>query len=209
MTKLTYLNFMKHAGKITKQKRLESRPALKNVNHKDGNVVVTDSHRLYVAYDVYTGENTLINPNTGERSVEFNYPETSRLIPLEDDAEHIIKIPDADLLFKALKALDAADKANECGKVGICKVRIANGEATLMTDDISKSNVKFESTFDVENNSTNECELYFDIKYLLEASQMFKDDKVGSLEVRTYGRNRPITISCENGLALLLPIRRE
>ena len=209
MSKLTYLNFMKHAGKITKQKRLESRPVLKNVNHKDGNVVVTDSHRLYVAYDVYTGENALINPNTGERDVEFNYPETSRLIPLKDDAEHVIKIPDSDSLFKVMKAVDATDKANECGKAGICKVRIAKGGATIMTDDVSKSNVKFESNFEVENNSMNDRELYFDIKYLLEASQLFKDDKVGSLEVRTYGHNRPITISCENGLALLLPVRRD
>src|SRR5690625_7837635 len=100
---VSYLTFMKHAQKVTKSAH-NTRPVLKTVYHSNKHVAVTDSHRLYLATDLYKGEEKTLDAQTGQEVDRGKYPEAERLIADSVNAEYTYIVP-VDALFVALRAI--------------------------------------------------------------------------------------------------------
>ena len=102
---MNYVTFQKHAAKLTKAKRLASRPALQGMHHTESNVVCTDSHRLYQfnqQMPALIGQT--INPNTGE-TIDCNYPDTHRLWPDRFNEQNEWELKPVIAFLKAVKTL--------------------------------------------------------------------------------------------------------
>src|SRR5690625_5012844 len=107
--KVNYKKFSKHAEKMIKAAKLKSRPVLNGINHdKDGNLTVTDSHRLYHATNVNAPKDVILHAITGEEIDAGTYPDTERLIPLKDDASHVITFNDIKTFIKLMKSMQQA-----------------------------------------------------------------------------------------------------
>src|SRR5690625_5501713 len=103
---VSYLTFMKHAQKVTKSAH-NTRPVLKTVYHSNKYVAVTDSHRLYLATDLYKGEEKTLDAQTGQEVDRGKYPDVERLIADSADADYMHDLP-VDDLFDALRAFEIA-----------------------------------------------------------------------------------------------------
>ena len=107
-----YVTFMKHAKKVAKGRAVKTRPVLSTVYHSDKYVAVTDSHRLYVATDLYDGEEKTLDAQTGQEVERGNYPDVARLIADSDNADYTFDIS-VDKLYDALRAIEIAGKLNK------------------------------------------------------------------------------------------------
>lgn len=205
---LSYVTFMKHAEKITK-KAPSGRPVLKGVYHtEDGNLAVTDSHRLYLAKNISRGgEVVVLDPKTGG-VIEGVYPDVRRLLP-DEGSESTKIVYETDLLLSGLNAL------LKCNQV-------AKKERSFVT--LSANSDKIAPEISCENNfveakvAVGQFKIYSDIdlsvdtQYLIDAISLFKAAKVGEVSLNYYGNLRPFTITPENNsdlTALIMPIRRD
>lgn len=102
---ISYVNFLKHAAKLTGSQSTKSRPVLQGVNHLNSNLIATDSHRLYYAENLYDGSDKNINPKTGEL-IEGNYPDVTRLLLDPHDATFTVPL-DINETLKALKVIES------------------------------------------------------------------------------------------------------
>jgi DNA polymerase III sliding clamp (beta) subunit (PCNA family) len=199
-----YVIFMKHAEKITKSAS-DSRPILKGVYHaNDGSLAVTDAHRLYFAKNSQERKDgSVVNPKTGV-IIDGTYPDISRIIPEENDAQFntLINVKEA---VKALKALNSCGKVRskkviakmsfeEKGVVFLVNTEVVNAEYRTFNGDLTKSDTDKEVTFD--------------LLYLIDALELFKDAGYEEVTLYSFGRLRPFIIKPNNEvLALILPVR--
>lgn len=206
--KINYLQFMKHAAKVTKQ--VDSRPILAGVNHtEEGDLVCTDSHRLYKVHHslVNAPKNVVINPETGEEVNFGNYPNTDSLIPHLEEATAKAKITDLNKAIKLLKAMQQAGMAEGEKKDSITVSYDDTGSIKL---DLEKETTVFFG-FHIENLIPMKDKIIFSLTYLLEALEMMQAQKVQFVNLYFYGNDRAFLITpdfTDKLLAMILPIRR-
>lgn len=207
-----YITFLKHAEYVIKAAPA-GRPVLKGVyHHPNKSLIVTDSHRLYVAKDAHSIEDgAILTPKTGER-IEGTYPEVSRLIP-ESDHKGLIHIEDVKQTLEAVKALLTAGSvvASGVGKppknsIAI-KLNCLDDNRIILKTDNGIMQAEYFLTFanDVEPGFT----ITFRAEYLAQALALFKDAGYTKVDLKLYGSTRPfILTSYQDSLqALILPIR--
>lgn len=196
-----YTTFMKHAEKVTK-KVGEARPVLNGVHHaEDGDLIVTDSHRLYLAKEAQSQKDgSVICPKSGA-SIEGSYPDVSRLIP---DNEPKMKIElDVVEALKASKALKACGQLAD--KVPMFRVEVKEGnEAYIGINNLAMSAEYRASYAEISDNH----ELIFNGQFLIDALEMFKDAGYSKVMLNTHGSMRPFIVKQDDSLmAILLPVR--
>lgn len=198
-----YIKFMKHASKITK-KVTGSRPVLKGVMHREnGSLIVTDSHRLYQVNNAYdTTEDVLKDPKTGG-VIEGNYPETSRLLP-ENEGEFTVKV-NVKQALNALKAMKIVVKENDTGKNKLMRMVSREGKLYFTAgDDGTPMQLKYEvGQLDINK----ETSMAVNSDYLLEGLDFLKDVDFNQVTFNYYGSMRPFTLTAEDTVVLILPIR--
>lgn len=199
---ISYLKFMKHAGKVAASAS-KARPILSGVLHRNKSLAVTDSHRLYYATGIAPeGEDFVINPKTGDEVSGGNYPDVERLIPIKGDAKACFRI-NVDFATKVAKLIENAEKISGGSRVKISAVGdeiflTTGGESVSVSAPIGKR----------ADASDDDFILYADAKYVSEAFAMLKDSRENSVEFRFYGELRPFTVTAGDGLlALILPLR--
>lgn len=209
---IPYVTFMKHAEKVTKNVSA-SRPVLQGVLHKETcELIVTDSHRLYVATNSYSGETKLIEPKTGA-NIDGTYPEVSRLIPDESNAKLTFEISNAPGVLKALKALQQVamiPKAN--GEKPLKKTEATflfnNDDETVYIGATEGIAATYRIDYSIINKSDDIADLTLNAEYIVQAIEMFNDVGFHDVTFRFYGNMRPITLSKGDLTALILPIRK-
>lgn len=202
--KVNYKVFMKHAEKVAKGVS-EARPILRGVEHRDdGTLTITDSYRLYRAYNVNAPRGVVIDAITGEE-IDGNYPQTDRLIPSADDAAARLAASDIKALIGVLKAAENAARA-----VGINKknVHLELRENRLHLADVEEFGLSFEFSLEGDN---ERLQPIFRLSFLVEAAEMFADMGAKRIALHLYDTNRPILLTSDdqpNVVALILPVRR-
>ncbi len=205
--KIPYIMFMKHAEKITKNAP-SGRPVLKGVYHtEDGNLIVTDSHRLYLAKNaVHGSESTVLDPKTGDQ-IDGNYPPVDQLIPSVNNAIAEILFDTNDLL----SGVNALLKCNQVDSGEKAFVKLNATPGSLPTISIKNSHM-FSQFTGGQFNGDEDVKLAFDTQYFVDALSLFKACKTDKIILRYYGSFRPFTIASEDSqdlLAIILPIRIE
>lgn len=199
MTKIPYVTFMKHAQRVVKNIG-KTRPVLGGVMHRDGNLIVTDTHRLYIAEGAYDGADKLENPKTGEL-IDGNYPDVSRLIPGLNDAKFSAKI-NVDPAQKAVKLIEQAGKIDKATDL----ITIEGGGTHTIFETHEQSLVAVEYGADAGN--TDEVfKLTASAKYISEAFALLKDAGLTEVTFNFHGNMRPFTFTGGNLTVLILPVR--
>lgn len=202
--KVSYLTFMKHAKKVTKPKRLESRPHLKTVYHSGEHIAVTDSHRLYIAEGLYQGEEKLVEADTGQEvRIKGDYPDVKRLIPDSVQAKAIYTL-EVNKVYEMVRAMEIADRVgNRRGHVEI-EAREDGVEFRLANS--SGMTISLKAGEDLEESKYLDL-VACDIKYFKEALHVLKDAKVDYFSLEVHGAVRPLVITSGNFRAIVLPVR--
>lgn len=199
---IPYIVFMKHAKKVAKNSLINTRPILTTVYHSDKHVAVTDSHRLYVATDLYDGEEKTLDAQTGQEVERGKYPEVARLIADSANADYTFKVP-VDELYDVLRAIEIAGRLNKSSDLMQIQVN----------DDLIRFKTDGKTAFDVEysvGNAASVSELStmtLSIKYLKEAVHVLKDAKAENVTIEYFGAERPLQLRAGNFTAILLPVR--
>lgn len=198
MTQIPYVTFMKHAQKVTKASS-NSRPVLKGVIHRDGNLAVTDSHRLYFVSDAYEGEEKNVNPITGALLTDGNYPDVSRLIP-GIDAMFSANI-DVNKAAKAVKLIESAGKVDKASDLIVIE--------RIDTDLIFATHV--ESFVDCRYIAGSKAEgeafkITASAKYIAEGFALLNDVGLSEVTFSYFGKNRPFTFTGGNLTVLIMPV---
>lgn len=193
---------MKHAQKVVKSPTCKTRPVLGGVIHRDGYVAVTDSHRLYLASDIFEGEEKNVDPITGAEIVEGNYPDVLRLIQDEGNAKHVYYI-DVTRAYEAVRAIELASKLNR----STTNMNIVTGSDHIefKTDE----RAAFEVSYKAQETSKRELleTATFDIKYVKEALHVLKDAKFEAFTLEYFDKHRPAQLRAGNFTAIILPLR--
>ncbi|MFS0562586.1 hypothetical protein AB1K91_17810 [Terribacillus sp. 179-K 1B1 HS] len=200
---IPYVTFMKHAEKVTK-KASASRPTLKGVYHaEDGSLAVTDSHRLYYATDAHQRQDAaILDPKTGEE-IGGAYPDVTRLLPYPGDARYTLTIDDIPKALKIVKALEALGKSVD-----------SDGTITIKADENGAVSFGMEAegtsgTVEIGRVSGGTYEnVAVSAQYLSEALALFKDIGVTSVQINSYGKIRPLTLTIDGLTALIMPVRK-
>ncbi|WP_432661328.1 hypothetical protein [Bacillus subtilis] len=205
--KIPYIMFMKHAEKLTKNAP-SGRLVLKGVHHtEDGNLVVTDSHRLYLAKNaVHVSESTVLDPKTGDQ-IDGNYPPVDQLIPSANNAL-------AEILFDTKVLLSGVNALLKCNQVDSGEkafVKLSATPGNLPTISIKNSHM-FSQFAGGQFNGDEDVKLAFDTQYFVDALSLFKACKTDKMILRYYGSLQPFTITPEDSQELIVvisPIRIE
>jgi len=213
MLKINYKKCTKHAEKVAKTAG-DARPVLKGINHDDkGTVTVTDAHRLYQAYNVNAPTNAVLDAVTGEEIDAGNYPDVSRIIPLKDDASHVVTIDDIKAIIKLTKAMQQAgiyDGSTTRKDVNL-RIEVIDGRCEIGLVTPESSAVSFYKTFhDVKEYRNGDFTMQVNAQYFIEALEMLADMGAQSADIRLYGKLRPFTmvpVESSDILALICPVR--
>lgn len=201
----SYTTFIKHAEKVTKSAS-KSRLILTGVHHAaNGDVIATDSHRLYYLTGGYTeGEPFTSIIKTGEH-LEGNYPDVSRLIPDDDDAKVTLEIDVAKSLA-AVKALQSAEKAiNYNGKHLTLQIAVGTDSYVIKAGEESS---EFTGQYTLAPYDGDGLpNIHVQAQFLTDALMLFKDAGETSVTLRLFGNMRPLTFKSKDVTALLLPVR--
>lgn len=190
-----YQIFMKHAEKITKSEAIQVKPILQGVKHfENGDLAVTDSHRLYFAKEIHNKGETILTPKG--KKVEGKYPEIRRLFPSQDpqykltfDINELIK--GVDIILAAAKMVDGVPE-------------MSYAENALFFDSLEvKASYELPQSIDMY--------LLSNAQYWMDALRLFKAFKYTEIELNIYSRVRPFTLVSPDGklTALILPMRGE
>lgn len=205
---ISYIKFMKHAAKVTKN--VGSRPILKGVLHqkKDGSLIVTDSHRLYKAVNAYNGtEDKVIDPITGDFLDREQYPETSRLIPTNPKTE--IDIGDLGRVTAVLKSINELTrysyKNDKPDKKDMALADLVSDGKHLSL--INRPGYIAFSYLLALGANIEEFHQIFRVNYLAEAFDLFRDAGYEQVTLQFFGNMRPIIIKSPDLLALIMPVR--
>lgn len=200
---ISYVTFMKHAEKVARTASL-ARPVLKGVCHdEEGNLIVTDSSRLYFAKKVVApADRSIKDPKTGE-VIDGNYPDISRLLPNISEAVYVTEL-NVNEVLDVSKALKIGAKLNPMRRVEMVKLSAGIEELAKFHVGSEKFNIQYQL-----ERSSAEIKLGFQVKYLTEALALFKDAGHIQVKLRVYGNNRPFTLSDSRDqlTILILPVR--
>ena len=200
----SYNIFTKHAEKMLK-KVSGSRPVLQGAYHQaDGSVVATDSHRLYKLHNGYQTEQSFIQNLTTGNMIDGNYPDTSKLIPEAQDAQHSFMV-NVKELHDAAKAMLTAHKAVNAPK-GHITLSFTTVEDVCVLKAGSDSD-KFQATCNVATIIDVDMNIHFQPSFLIDALALFKDAGETEIKVLTYGNMRPFILESKDVTALILPVR--
>lgn len=189
-----YKAFMKHAEKLIKSEAVATRPALQAVKHfENGDLVVTDSHRLYYAKDIHDKGEALLTPSGKE--VKGNYPDIKRLFPTDPKYSFML---DVDNLTKGVDIILTA------AKVVNAKIPQMLYAENVLSFDSDEVKAKYEMPHSID------MKLWSNAQYWMDALKLFKAFKYTELVLNIHGNVRPFTLVSPDGklTALLLPIRR-
>lgn len=192
---ITYEVFMKHAEKVTKNTSVE-RTILSGVKHlENGNLIVTDSHRLYLAKGIHSRTDGAVITPKG-KMVDGDYPDVSRIIPDISYAKQEVQLSVSELY-------ESADAIYSVGSFIEETPRFELIENFIRYDSVL---VKYKRQVSV----TFDELMIVNAKYVLEAVKLFKSTGSQMVTIRFYGKLRPITLTNEDEslLALILPIRK-
>jgi hypothetical protein len=192
---ISYDVFMKHADKVCKNQVSAVRPILSGVKHlENGDAVVTDSHRLYLAKGIHDRTDGAIITPQGE-FIDGSYPDVSRLIPNE---------PKQSVQFIVSELLSVADTIVSIGTI-IEERPILEFKADAIL--YNNYEVKFNHSFYPLDFYEHICA---NAIYLLDAMKLLKAAGCQTVTVNFYGKMRPFTLLNEDEslLALILPIRK-
>jgi hypothetical protein len=193
---ISYEVFMKHAEKVTKNAP-EVRNILSGVKHlENGNAIVTDSHRLYVAKGIHNRTDGAVISPKGKK-VDGNYPDVSRIIPDESYAKQTMQIEVSELL-RAADMIAAVGTAEVKTPALEFKDKVIRYQGIEVHISYSFAPLVFEA------------HICANAIYLLEAMKLFKAVGCQTVTVHFHGPMRPFTLSNEDEslLALILPIRK-
>ncbi|WEY79755.1 hypothetical protein P5667_11530 [Bacillus velezensis] len=203
--KISYTTFMKHAEKVTKSAP-DWRPVLKGVYHsEDGNLIVTDMHRLYFAKSAVPGKYPMVlDPKTGDQ-VDGTYPNIDHLIPDINNASAEITFETKELLsgMNALLKCNQVDK----NKQAYVELNMNGGNIPTIFVENSLMSSRFKSGYSYGNEDVH---LVFGTQYIIDALNLFKTCKIDKIKLRHYGSFRPFTITPDNStnlLTLISPIK--
>lgn len=190
--RINYKMFMKHAEKMVKGSKI-NRPVLEGIHHDDqGTVTVTDSFRLYKAYDLKAPTNTVIHAITGDDITESvgNYPNTDRLVPDKDDAKLVAYTDKPKQLLATLKAMKSI--ATSFGyKKNQADVKLVNEVIEFHAKD-----KPVDVSFKLEGVPTDEdITSLFDLDFMIEAMDFIDDTKANKVYIHVFDGTKPILIS--------------
>lgn len=194
---ISYEVFMKHADKVCKNVNdsVERHQILKGVKHfENGDAVVTDSHRLYLAKGVHDRQDESVLTYSGVKLIG-SYPDIYRLIPMNDPVQSVqLAVED---LF------EAADSIFSVGSLIEEKATLQFLDDTVRYD---STHVNYKRSFPVQF----EVSCFVNAKYLLDVIKLFKATECSTVNVNFYGLMRPIKLTNEDEslIALILPIRK-
>lgn len=192
-----YKTFMSHAEKVTNSPALETRPVLQGVKHfENGDLAVTDSHRLYFAKEIHDKGETVLSPKG--KKVEGNYPDIKRLLSFSSND------PKFKLTFELNELIKGVDIILTAAKVTNESPIMSYAENVLFFDS-EEVKASYELPHSIEG-------MYplSNAQYWMDALRLFKAFKYTEIELSIYGEMRPFTLvgPDEKLTALLLPIRR-
>lgn len=193
---MDYPTFKKHAKKVIKDLP-EKRKNVQGILHTGtGDVIVTDSHRLYKLSGISDVDKRQVWSET-DKVLDLQYPDVSRLIPDLDQASGLALMTSKN--FK--RGVRSLTGFSEVADSHIVTFR--NG--SLSVYDKEGQHAGFES-----DDLTEAIEISMDIRYLYQALELFDAFKVGEIEIRYFGQMRPfVLISPDQSIiALLMPVRR-
>lgn len=206
MLKVNYKVFSKHAEKVAKGVS-GARPVLKGINHDEhGTLTVTDSHRLYRAYNVNAPKNVILDAVTGEEMDNVGtYPDVDRLIPDAMDAVATFKAHDVSELLKTLKAMQAAGMVDGTKRKDVMAAII--GDKLTLESEIIAMTYQLKS-----DDNVNGIDALINTTFLIDAIDMLNDMKAQGVRVHYYGDVKPVLITPDNDDKtidiIVLPIRR-
>lgn len=210
--KVNYKKFSKHAEKMVKSagKRLEARPILQGIFHdSEGNLAVTDAHRMYYAREVNAPKGVVLHAITGAPIESGTYPNIGNLLP-QDEPKHTLLIDELGVFVKALKAMQQTAVAT--GEKKDEALLSLKGESIELETPKDYEHISFSYKVDSRNNVTaKEIDLLLNLSYLLEALEMMLDMGVNFIEIDYYGKIRPLSITpaySDQIQAIILPVRR-
>lgn len=199
---VNYKKFIKHAEKVAKTVP-KSRPILKGVEHReDGTLTVTDSYRLYRAYNVNAPRNVVLDAVSGEELNGGSYPEVDRVIPDINSSRAVLK-GNTPQILGIIKAMIQAGRAEAEGKKKEDILAIVGDKKLSL---MSEAGTTF--SYPLEGGGGNGPEVCVRLVYLLEAIEMLHDMKFPYLSVHLYDKNQPIIVKPDRTsdiIALILP----
>jgi DNA polymerase III sliding clamp (beta) subunit (PCNA family) len=204
--------FLKHAEFLTKNAP-DERPVLKGVyHHPNKSLIVTDSHRLYVAKDAHNlEEGSVIVPKTGEK-IEGNFPDVHRLIP-ETDFKGVIHIEDVKETLDAVKSLLTAgcvvSSREKKPKKEHINIQLCCDDQRNVTLKVKNAVMKSEYLLN-ESQELEPCTtMTFRAEYFAQALALFKEAGYTKIDFQFFGSLRPLVLtSYQDSLkALILPVR--
>lgn len=190
-----YKRFMTHAKRVVRDLPVE-RPVLKGVFHRmDGDLIVTDAHRLYLLKDVHEGVESVIDPFTNKK-IEGKYPNVARLMPSNDcDFQETIDVREFLLATDLLHLAGGMDKNPS-------PMSFEGNLLKSVTEDVT-------AKYELPTELPEGIKFTSNAGYWLDALKMFRAFKYPEIEFNYYGALRPFTLISpdEKLTALILPIR--
>ncbi|MFD2704677.1 hypothetical protein [Salibacterium lacus] len=210
MSGISYANFMKHAEKVTKSAG-NTRPILQAAYHsEEGYVAVTDSHRLYIAENVYEGGEKAENPKTGDL-VDGKYPDVTRIIPGEQSAQGMVEIKEVKGVAKAVKIIQQAATApphlsEKFTPKSKALARIFSHENNVYVATEKSCGIEAKLFIGKTNKSLDEdFNIYVNAEYLAQSFDVFKDAGIPAVTFRSHGNLSPFVIKGENVAIVISP----
>lgn len=186
---------MRHAKKLTESDRIAHRKALQGVMHyANGDLAVTDSHRLYYAKGIHMGEEVLLTPKG--KKLDEKYPDIHRIFPGDP-----IKSLEIDLL-EMRKAVDIISTGARIS-TKLEGLPAMGWESNLISFTAPDVSAKMKISY------TAPEPFMVNIFYFFDAIKLLRSFKYRECIFNFYGRLRPFTLVSPDGkiTALLLPIR--
>jgi hypothetical protein len=202
---IDYQVFMKHAEKVTKNAAVVNtvRTVLFGIKHmENGDAIVTDSHRLYVAKNVHDRtDGAIITP--GGKIIDDKYPDVQRLIPDPSYAKQTLELEVKELLR-------AADMFASVGAIAELEADTKKPPGLEFKEDlICYSSYQVKINYSINPISFNE-RICANAIYVLDAMKLFKAAEFETVTFNYFGAMRPFTLTNadESLLVLILPIRK-
>jgi hypothetical protein len=204
---ITYETFMKHADKVCKSPTAGVRPTLSGVKHmENGDLVCTDSHRLYVAKGIHHREDGAVLTPKG-KIVDGNYPDVSRLIPDPSYAKQTLEI-ELNELYLAADMIAAVGGVAQKSMVEGTKVPLKPPAMEFKEYLVRYHNFAVHISYSLHPVQFEEP-ISANAFYVLDALKLLKAAGCKTVTINFYGKMRPFTFTNEDDslVALILPIR--
>jgi len=200
---------MKHAVKFAGKS--EARPILKGAYHSpDGSLIVTDSHRLVVIEEGHSAPEPVVLDVKTKAPIHGNYPDTSRVIPVEWRTT-VTVCSSAAMLKEVIGEWIQANKVAELmkDKHGPIAYMAIRSDRFLMGAKNDRSEYQHELPAVIDQDSLGDTPVYYNASYMIDALNLIKDFKPNHVQIVFNNPLSPFALKTDNGVtALLLPVKR-